>query len=686
MSYAAGDVNKKDFYKNTALHRAACMGYTQIVKLLVEQGADVDAQAKDGWTPLHLAARWGRIDAMRVLVDEGHADVNIKTSDGRTAAITTVDRTAYNNEHGYDALMSYSVNRNALAESKYLMYIYRQYSLPTFTIDWRSSHDQTGLQHNLLVLHACCTNVSHKADQASANPHGQGKSQTRQLILSLLLCGASAAESSIKNADILRRIHLQTNIVKVTTKYTLSGAEAQDKYTFLLPLNRLDRLSYLQSNVNGKKTAYERIEDVDGFAAYRVQLTAPTAGDIKVLTYALYTDVLMPYPKAITQTEQQYMLYSDSSYVPSVYDTVQQQTEVQLTPESAAANQYKSFTGKQPVTISGNYVKWGPYSDIQSHTSMQYTSADTAAVEKYINSIDLNKLTSDALYDTEDTDSNGSRSSSSDSSSSNKHLFVHYMNNAEISHWGNIAVEEFYDIEHHGAKLEGGFSRLDHTTLEAGQRSQLLNTATSNKRSYPAFQTLIATLPRTAKDIYYRDNIGNVSTSTISYDSAKTPTALLLAVKLRYPMLGGWKSAWYQVILPEGAHDIQVNVPFEVQEQRTRRFTYLDTPILGGRPVIKLKIHNIVPDHNVMFEVKYKFNKVLMLIEPMILVTAVLALLLCVIAFVRLTSGINSNSSSSTGSSRKGTSSKRSSPTATEGSERVQQVAVDDTSAKPKVA
>jgi hypothetical protein len=74
-----------------------------------------------------------------------------------------------------------------------------------------------------------------------------------------------------------------------------------------------------------------------------------------------------------------------------------------------------------------------------------------------------------------------------------------------------------------------------------------------------------------------------------------------------------------------------------------------------------------------------------MLIEPMILVTAVLALLLCVIAFVRLTSGINSNSSS-TGSGRKGTSSKRSSPTATEGSERVQQVAVDDTSAKPKAA
>jgi hypothetical protein len=31
----------------------------------------------------------------------------------------------------------------------------------------------------------------------------------------LLLCAVSAAEGSIKNGDILRRIHLQTNIVKV---------------------------------------------------------------------------------------------------------------------------------------------------------------------------------------------------------------------------------------------------------------------------------------------------------------------------------------------------------------------------------------------------------------------------------------------------------------------------------------
>jgi oligosaccharyltransferase complex subunit alpha (ribophorin I) len=31
----------------------------------------------------------------------------------------------------------------------------------------------------------------------------------------------------------------------------------------------------------------------------------------------------------------------------------------------------------------------------------------------------------------------------------------------EISHWGNIAVEDTIEIEHRGAVLKGEFSRLD---------------------------------------------------------------------------------------------------------------------------------------------------------------------------------------------------------------------------------
>lgn len=41
----------------TSLHRAAYTGHLDIVKLLLERGADVCAQDADGCTPLHKAGR-----------------------------------------------------------------------------------------------------------------------------------------------------------------------------------------------------------------------------------------------------------------------------------------------------------------------------------------------------------------------------------------------------------------------------------------------------------------------------------------------------------------------------------------------------------------------------------------------------------------------------------------------------
>lgn len=52
-------------------------------------------------------------------------------------------------------------------------------------------------------------------------------------------------------------------------------------------------------------------------------------------------------------------------------------------------------------------------------------------------------------------------------------MAIHYENNSpfltvtslermiEVSHWGNIAVEETIDVLHTGAKLKGSFSRYD---------------------------------------------------------------------------------------------------------------------------------------------------------------------------------------------------------------------------------
>ena len=58
-----------------ALITAANYGYTDIVRLLLEKGADVNARGNDGQTALMKAGRWfGTTDTILLLIEKG-ADV-----------------------------------------------------------------------------------------------------------------------------------------------------------------------------------------------------------------------------------------------------------------------------------------------------------------------------------------------------------------------------------------------------------------------------------------------------------------------------------------------------------------------------------------------------------------------------------------------------------------------------------
>ena len=125
------------------------------------------------------------------------------------------------------------------------------------------------------------------------------------------------------------------------------------------------------------------------------------------------------YPSEITQEERQLVQYKTNAYYYSSYTTQTQKTIVTLPTDRTESY---SQTPK-PAAKNDQAITYGPYEKIEAWTRTE--------------------------------------------------ILLHYENNnpflsvsnlkrwIEVSHWGNIAVEETIDMYHSGAKLKGPFSRLD---------------------------------------------------------------------------------------------------------------------------------------------------------------------------------------------------------------------------------
>ncbi|WP_265027614.1 ankyrin repeat domain-containing protein [Wolbachia endosymbiont (group B) of Chorthippus parallelus] len=66
---ASVDAEDKD--GNTPFHNAALKGYLTIAQYLVEKGVDVNASNEDGWTPMHGSALKGHLEVVRFLIEKG---------------------------------------------------------------------------------------------------------------------------------------------------------------------------------------------------------------------------------------------------------------------------------------------------------------------------------------------------------------------------------------------------------------------------------------------------------------------------------------------------------------------------------------------------------------------------------------------------------------------------------------
>ncbi|XP_032369512.1 dolichyl-diphosphooligosaccharide--protein glycosyltransferase subunit 1 [Etheostoma spectabile] len=441
----------------------------------------------------------------------------------------------------------------------------------------------------------------------------------------LLLLAAVSSEVSadgLVNEDVKRTVDLGTHLAKITAEIVLSNQGHSAVHSFILAVEAdlAPHLAYIGASVKGDEEEDGTLElqqtTIQGQSGvfYKVQLPSNLAAgaQLKTKVEMTFSHVLQPFPTHITQAERQLVVFQGNHYLYSPYPTRSQTTRVRL-----ASKTVESYTKLGNPSKNDEIIEYGPFRDVAPF------SEDTMKIHYENNSpfLTISSIT----------------------------------RTIEVSHWGNIAVEETIDLRHTGAVLKGPFSRYDY------QRQ-----SDSGISSVKSFKTI---LPASAQDVYYRDEIGNISTSHLQVleDSVE------VEVRPRFPLFGGWKTHYMvgynlpsyeylytlgdqyalkmrlvdhvyddqvidaltvKIILPEGARNIHVDTPYKIDRKPNQlHYTYLDT---FGRPVLVATKNNLVEHHIQDVVVHYNFNRILMLQEPLLVVGAFYILFFTVIIYVRL--------------------------------------------------
>ena len=329
----------------------------------------------------------------------------------------------------------------------------------------------------------------------------------------------------------------------------------------------------------------------------------------------MFTEVLQPYPRAIKQSEKQKILFQGNAHIYSPYVVKTENVRFTL-----ASPQIESYTKTKPVSQSENTITYGPYENLQAFSVFD-VSIHFENIKPFLAVRSMKRV-------------------------------------VDLSLWGsNIAIEEHYEIYHNGALLDGPFSRYDYQIHQDGVAS------------IKSFKTV---LPAAARDIYYRDEIGNISTSNVR----ELSDAVEVEIRPRFPLFGGWKTVYYigynvpaheflfrtgghfalkmpfvdhvyddqliedftlKVILPESSEVMKFFPPYPVERRPNEaKHVYFDFTDSISRPIFVATAKNLVEQHIQDFTLEFNFRTIYLLRQPLLFTSAFLVLFFSVIVFVRM--------------------------------------------------
>lgn len=440
-----------------------------------------------------------------------------------------------------------------------------------------------------------------------------------------LLARSSSQDLQIANAE--RRIDLTSHIIKVflTLKVENTGASPASEILLAFPPTQVDHLAVVKAAATvgkRKKKTYqpldvnpsEQPDSPNGTKYFSVSLLKPLGKGESVTLEVFYilTHSLEPFPVEISQSESQLVYYRDSAIILSPY-AIKQQTTYIKTP----GTKVESYTRVDPTIHAGKELKYGPYDEQPPYSYSPIVihfenNNPFAVVEELVREV-------------------------------------------EISHWGSIQITEHYKLVHAGARHKGIFSRVEYQS-----RPSISGVS--------SFKHILARLPPRVHSVYYRDEIGNISSSHLRTDSRKSE----LEIEPRYPLFGGWKATFVigygvpledflfessdgrrylnftfgcplvetvvdkltvKVVLPEGSKEPSAVVPFPVDQHLETSYSYLD---IVGRTVVVLEKKNVVPEHSIPFQVYYNFNPIFMLAEPFMLASVFFFFFMACVAYLHI--------------------------------------------------
>jgi oligosaccharyltransferase complex subunit alpha (ribophorin I) len=317
----------------------------------------------------------------------------------------------------------------------------------------------------------------------------------------------------------------------------------------------------------------------------------------EVLLRAVFSKALRPLPATIKQGDDHRVVYEELSHTLSPYPILSDAATLELggTAVSHAAASPSALAPGNKLAL-GPYVKVAPFSaaPLRVHFKTGASFAEAARVERDV----------------------------------------------DVSAWGTVYFEDRYWLSNAAAALAGEFSRFALMTAQKAPPGVVVG--------------VVAAVPGDAHALFFRDAIGNVSTSAVHRRGAAT----VVMLTPRFPLFGGWsttfKFGWalplssvvdlsaggaggrvalafeagpavqdvvveelvLRVVLPEGASDVQVACALPHQVRHERALTYLD---VLGRPAAVVTIRDFVPEAGTRVVVSYEPSGMALLQKPALL-------------------------------------------------------------------